>query len=237
MKNKTLVLLVVPPKPPEPGAARNPVKLDSAAGFAVLGAAAVENTGKTAVHGGDVGTSYGREITGFPPGTVAMPHITRAADGAAQQAHKDLGTAYDAAAAMPFTHDLSGQDLGGLTLLPGVYRFSAGATLNGTLTLNNQGDPDAKFLFQIGTTLTTGRDSSVILINGGPGVEVKSAVTWLVGTSATIGADSAFEGNILAREDIMINTDASIRDGSALSEYGDVTLDSNRITNDGQPPK
>ncbi len=230
MKNKTLVLLVVPPKRPEPGAARSRVKLHSAARFAVLGATAVENTGETAVHGGDVGTSHSREIIGFPPGTVSPPHTTRAADGAAQQAHADLTAAYSAAAAMPSTHDLSGHDLGGLTLLPGVYRFSSAATLNGTLTLNNQGDPKAKFVFKIGTTLTTGSDSSVISINGGRGPETKSDVTWQVGTSVNIGADSAFEGNILAHDDIMMSADASIRDGSALSEGGEVTLDSNQIT-------
>ena len=237
MKNKTIILLVVPPRAPDPEAARTFVTLDSAGGFAVLGGTAVENTGETAVHGGDVGTSHGPEIIGFPPGVVAPPHTTRAADEAAQQAHTDLTTAYNAVAAMPFTHDLSGQDLGGLTLLPGVYRFSSAATLNGTLTLKDQDDPNAQFIFQIGTTLTTGSDSSIISINGGASTWLKGAVFWQVGGSATLGTDSAFAGNILARDDITINTDATIRDGSALSQFGDIMLDSNRITKGDLPSK
>lgn len=231
MKNKTLVLLVVPPRTPDPETARRPVPLDSARNFAVLANTGVKNTGETSIRGGDVGTSLGTDIIGFPPGTVAAPHTARAADDVAKQAHADLATAYNVAVALPSTHDLSGQDLGGLTLLPGVYSFASSAELNGALTLNNQGDPNAKFVFQIGTTLTTGRDSSVVMINGGHGAETKSAVTWQVGTSATLGSDSAFEGNILAHDDIMVNTEASIRDGSALSQHGDVKLDSNRITN------
>ncbi len=183
-----------------------------------------------------MGTSHGTDITGFLPTTVAWPHTTRAGDATALQAHKDLTTAYNAAAAMPSTHDLSGQDLGGLTLLPGVYHFSLAATLNGILTLKDQDDPNAQFIFQIGTTLTTASNSSIISINGGASTWLKGAVFWQVGTSATLGTDSAFAGNILARDDITINTDATIRDGSALSQFGGVTLDSNRITKGDLPP-
>ena len=218
-------------RPPPPSS----ITLDSAGNFAVLAGTAVDNTGETAVHGGDVGTSHGPDISGFPPGTVAPPHTTRAGDAAALQAHTDLTTAYNAAAAMSSTHDLSGQDLGGLTLLPGVYHFSSAATLNGTLTLKDQDDPNAQFIFQIGTTLTTAGNSSIISINGGASTWVKGAVFWQVGNSATLGADSAFAGNILARDDITINTDATIRDGSALSQFGGVTLDSNRITKGDLP--
>ncbi len=229
-KNKTVVLLVVPPHSTAPRQSLNSITLDSANYFAVLAGTTVDNTGKTAIQGGDVGTSHGPEITGFPPGTIAAPHTKRTADAVALQAHTDLTTAYNAAEAMPLTHDLSGQDLGGLTLLPGVYRFSGGATLNGTLTLKDQDDPHAQFIFQVGTTLTTGSDSSIISINGGARSWVKGAVFWQVGGSATLGADSAFAGNILARDGIDIRQDATIRDGSALSQFGDVTLDSNRIS-------
>ncbi len=235
MKNKTLVLLVVPPAGAEPKMSGNSVDLNSASNFAVLAGTAVDNTGKTAVHGGDVGASHGPDIIGFPPGTVSPPHTTHAADAVALQAHTDLTTAYDAAVAMPLTHDLSGQDLGGLTLLPGVYHFSSAATLHGTLTLKDQDDPNAQFVFQIGTTLTTASNSSIISINGGATTWVKGGVYWQVGGSATLGAASDFAGNILAREDIMINADASIRDGSALSQVGRVTLDSNQITKGDLP--
>lgn len=235
MKNKTLVLLVVPPGGAAPKSAPLSITLGSAGDFAVLAYTAVENAGGTAVHGGDIGTSHGPEIVGFPPGVVEPPHTTRAADDAALQAHTDLNTAYDTVAAMQLTHDLSGQDLGGLTLLPGVYRFSEGATLNGTLTLKDQDDLNAQFIFQIGTTLTTADNSSIISINGGATTWVKGAVFWQVGDSATLGADSAFAGNILARSDITMNSDASIRDGRVLSQFGDVTLDTNRITTGDLP--
>ena len=234
-KNKTVVLLVVPPHSKAPGQSPRSITLDSANHFAVLAGATVDNTGKTAVRGGDVGTSHGPEITGFPPGTVAAPHTKRTADAVALQAHTDLTTAYNAAEAMPPTHDLSGQDLGGLTLLPGVYRFSAGATLNGTLTLKDQDDPDAQFIFQIGTTLTTSGGSSIISIDGTAHSWVKSNVLWQVGGSATLGADSAFAGNILARGDITFRKDAMIRHGSVLSQFGNVTLDSNRVSKSDHP--
>ncbi|MGC9260904.1 MAG: ice-binding family protein [Phycisphaerae bacterium] len=130
---------------------------------------------------------------------------------------------------------LSGQNLGGLTLLPGVYSFATSAELNGTLTLKDQDESKAQFIFQIGTTLTTGIGSSVISINGGANAWANGAVFWQVGTSATLGADSSFEGNILARSDITMHVDASISDGSALSQFGTVILDSNRITKGAGP--
>ncbi len=233
--NKTVVLLVVPPLRTQPLLPPIPFNLEMAGNFAVLAGTTVHNTGETAVKGGDVGTSHGNEIIGFPPGKVRPPHTTRVSDAATRQAHVDLTAAYMVAKSRPATHDLSGQGLGGLTLLPGVYSFSKSATLDGTLTLNNQGDPDAKFIFQIGTTLTTSSGSAVITINGGPGPEAKSSVTWQVGTSATLGADSTFEGNILALNNITMEEDSSIHDGSALSQHGKITLDTNKITKRSGP--
>ena len=124
---------------------------------------------------------------------------------------------------------LTGQDLGGLTLSPGVYFFATSAQLTGTLTLDNLGDPLAEFVFQIGTTLTTASNSSVVTINGGalPG----STVFWQVGSSATLGTNTAFEGHILALTSITLTTGATILDGSALARNGAVTLDTNTIIN------
>ena len=141
------------------------------------------------------------------------PFTTHAADAVALQAQNDLTTAYNAAAGLVHTQDLTGQDLGGLTLMPGVYFFSSSAQLTGTLTLNDQGDPNAQFVFQIGSTLTTASNSSVVTINGGsmPGC----TVFWQVGSSATLGTGTAFEGHILALTSITLNTGATILDGSA----------------------
>jgi hypothetical protein len=189
----------------------------------------VTNTGLTVINGGSVGVSPGSAITGFPPGIVVPPYTTYAANAVALQAQTDLTTAYNAAAALTPTQNLTGQNLGGLTLTPGVYFFASSAQLTGTLTLNDEGNPNAQFVFQIGSALTTASNSSVVTINGGPmpGWDV----FWQVGSSATLGTGTAFEGHILALTSITLNTGATILDGSALARNGAVTLDDNTITN------
>ena len=99
-----------------------PINLGTAARFAVLGGSTVTNTGSTVILG-DLGVWPGSAITGFPPGIVTGG-TTHANDAVAMQAQTDLTTAYIAAASLPCGTDLSGQDLGGLTLLPGVYCFA-----------------------------------------------------------------------------------------------------------------
>jgi type VI secretion system secreted protein VgrG len=203
--------------------------LGTAGNFAVLAGTTVTNTGPSVINGGDVGVSPGTAITGFPPGTITSPYTMHAGDAVAAQAQNDLTTAYNTAAGLAPTQNLTGTDLGGLTLTPGVYFFSSSAQLTGTLTLNDQGDPNAQFVFQMGSTLTTASNSKVVTINGGsmPGC----SVFWQVGSSATIGTGSAFEGHILALTSITLTTGATILDGSALARNGAVTLDSNGITN------
>jgi len=92
--------------------------LGSAQAFSVLGGSTVTNTGPTVLTG-DLGVWPGNAITGFPPGIVNG--TIRAGDAVAQQAQSDVTTAYDALAAMAPTQVLTGTDLGGLTLFPGVY--------------------------------------------------------------------------------------------------------------------
>ena len=129
------------------------------------------------------------------------------------------------AAGLAPTQNLTGQNLGGLTLTPGVYSFSSSAQLTGTLTLDAQGDPNALFVFQIGSTLTTASNSSVVFINGGQG----NNTFWQVGSSATLGTGTAFTGNILALASITLTTGANIRCGRALARNGAVTQDHNNI--------
>ena len=177
-----------------------------------------------------MGVSPGSAITGFPPGIVQAPFTFHAGDAVALQAQNDLTTAYNQAAGLAFTSNLTGQDLGGLTLTPGVYFFSSSAQLTGALTLNFQGNSDAEFVFQIGSTLTTASGSSILLSNTGNGPTPGCEVFFQVGSSATLGTTSAFQGHILALTSITLNTGATLN-GSALARNGAVTLDSNVITN------
>jgi Ice-binding-like len=133
--------------------------LGTAGSFGVLAGSTVTNTGSSVV-AGNVGVWPGAAITGFPPGISGG--TLHAGDAVAQKAQGDLTTAYNAAASMTPTKVLTGQDLGGMTLTPGVYSFSSSAQLTGTLTLNDLGNPNAVFVFQIGSTLTTATGSAVV---------------------------------------------------------------------------
>jgi serine protease AprX len=144
------------------------------------------------------------------------------ADAVALAAQNDLTTAYNAAAAAPSTSNVTVVDLGGKTLTPGVYTAAAGMALTGTVPLTLSGSADSVFIFQAGSTLITGANSSVVLSGG---VQA-SNLFWQVGSSATLGTGTAFKGNILALTSITVTTGASI-DGRALARNGAVTLDNN----------
>ena len=202
------------------------ISLGTSQSFAVLGGSTVTNTGPTVVTG-NLGVSPGSSVTGFPPGIVTGGSI-HAADATAAQAQTDLTTAYNTAAGTPCNVDLTGQNLGSVgTLTPGVYCFSSSAGLTGTLTLNMQGNPNAFFLFKIGSTLTTASASSVVLINSG-GATCAPNLFWQVGSSATLGTGSSFTGNILALTSITLTTGAGVN-GRALARNGAVTLDTNTV--------
>lgn len=194
--------------------------LGQAGAFAVLGGSAVTNTGPTMISG-EVGVSPGSAITGFPPGVVTGGSL-HFNDAQALQAQADVVSAYNALAGQAPDADLTGQDLGGLTLVAGVYSFSTSAQLTGTLTLDAQGDPNAIFVFQIGSTLTTASGAAVNIINGGSNCRI----FWQIGSSATLGTGTSFLGSILALTSITLNTNAMIS-GRLLARNGAVVLDSN----------
>ncbi|TMK39094.1 MAG: DUF3494 domain-containing protein [Actinobacteria bacterium] len=208
------------------GAAQPPVGLGTASSFAVLAGSTVTNTGPSVVNG-DLGVSPGTAVTGFPPGTVNG--TIHAADAVAAQAQTDTTTAYNDAAGRTPAVSVSG-DLGGSTLTPGVYKASSSLGLTGDVTLDAQGDPNAVFIFQVGSTLTTASSSRVLLINGANACNV----FWQIGSSATLGTNTSFKGTILALTSITLNTGATV-DGRTLARNGAVTMDTNTITRGSCP--
>ncbi|MDP1865185.1 MAG: ice-binding family protein [Bradyrhizobium sp.] len=211
--------------------------LGTTANFAVLSYAGITNTGNTIISGtaalpGDIGSATAT-ITGFStslppgPGLVTPPGVHHTiGDAPTMTALNSLGIAYANLAARTPTANLSGVDLGGLTLIPGVYNFSSSAQLTGTLNLNALGNPNAIFIFNIGSALTTASASAVTLLNGAQG----GNVFWRVGSSATLGTTTSFAGDILAQASITLNTGSRITCGAAWAQTGAVTLDTNTIT-------
>jgi uncharacterized protein with beta-barrel porin domain len=199
--------------------------LGTAEDFGVLAGSTTTNTGPSVIQG-NVGVSPGSALVGFPPGVVVPPGTIHVGDAVASQAQVDVTTAYNTLKGLPAQVILTGQDLGGMFLGPAVYAFAASAQLTGVLTLNGQGNTAAQFVFQIGSSLTTASNSAVLLINGANG----NNVYWAVGSSATLGTNSVFAGNIVALTSITLNTGAKITCGRALARNGAVTLDNNTIT-------
>jgi Ice-binding-like len=195
--------------------------LGSASSYAVLAATTVTSTGPTVVDG-DLGLSPGTAVTGFPPGTVNGTE--HPGDTAAAAAQTDLTTAYNNAAGQsPTVTGLS--SISNQTFTPGVYNASSGLLVNGTVTLDGQGDQNSVFIFQIGSALTTASATVIDLINGAQPCNV----FWQVGSSATLGTGSTFAGNILALASITVTTGDTVA-GSMLARTGAVTLDSDTIT-------
>jgi hypothetical protein len=206
-----------------------PVELGSAKSFAVLAGTRVTNvSGPGTALQGDLGVWPGTEVTGFPPGTVSG--TIHAGDAAAAAAQADLTIAYNDAAGRSTAPIAVAGNLGGQTLPPGLYKSTSSLAISsGDLTLDAQGDPDAVWIFQIASTLTTTSGRQVILAGGAKA----SNIFWQVGTSATIGTTSVFKGNILAAISITMTTGATL-DGKALAQTGAVSIDGNMVV--ANPP-
>ncbi len=225
----TITLLL----PASASAAATAVPLGNAGSFGVLAGAGITNTGPTTING-DIGTFPTTSISGTA--TMTVNGVNHGGDAVTQAAKNDLIAAYDNAAGQGPQNPIVG-NLGGQTLVAGVYSSAASIALTGTLTLNAAGNPDAVFVFQAGSSLTTASGSSVNLINGAQSCNV----FWQVGSSATLGTNSSFVGTVLALTDITVTTSAVIA-GRVLARNGAVTLDTNTISRPAcaapqQPPQ
>jgi hypothetical protein len=223
----TLLLMVMMAVPTMSMAAQPTVNLGTTSTFAVLAGETITNTGPTTINGsagGDVGLFPGTAFTG--QASVTLSGAVHINDSVASVAKDDLVTAYDdAAGRTPVT--LIPTELGGTTLIPGVYESDSGTfQITGTLTLDAQGDPDGVFIFKTTSTLITASGSDVNLIGGARFCRV----FWKVGSSATLGTNSDFVGHIFALTSIAAQTGATIQ-GQLLARNGAVTLDTNTITN------
>jgi Ice-binding-like len=210
-------------------AASSAPSLGAAANFVVLGGTSVTCTGSAVT--GNVGVSPDISVTGFPPTSTlcTLAGTIHAGDATAASATRDFLIAYDALKAMTCdpANNLTGQDLGGKSLAPGVYCFNTTAGLTGVLTL--KGPSNGIWVFQIGTGLTTGSGStgpaSVVMAGGGQACNV----FWQVGSLATIGTNTAFQGNILAGTAITFTGTGSSLVGRALAK-AEVTMTGTTIT-------
>lgn len=202
------------------------VDLGSAGNFAVLAGSGITVAGavNSTTITGDIGTFPTTSITGL--GNVVLNGVNHAGDAVTQGAKDDLVTAYiDAAGRSPTVIYGPIYDLGGQTLPPGVYNDPSSFGITGNLTLDALGNPNAVWVFQAGSTLITETGSTVTLAGGAQACHV----FWQVGSSATLGTDSEFMGNILALTSITLDNGATV-DGRVLARNGAVTLDSNTIT-------
>ena len=191
--------------------------------LAILAGSAITNTGATNITG-DIGLSPGTSIGGFPPGTLnGTQHIN---DETANQAKLDLTAAYNDIAGRTSTDmvTLSG-NIGGLTLTPGLYKSTSSLAISsGDLTFDAKGNPDAVFIIQIASSLTTTSGRKVILSGGA----LAANIFWQVGSSATFGTTSIFKGTIMAMQSITFNTGATL-DGKGLARTGAITMAGNTI--------
>jgi hypothetical protein len=218
----------------------DPVKINlgTADKFAVLAGAGISNTSSQTYIIGDVGSYPTCTVTGLKASQV-KGHLYLSCNPVTAKAQKGLTVAYNQAANATCGTDLTGKDLGGMKLKPGVYCFSSTANLTGTLTLDAEGNPDAQWVFQIGSALTTTTNSKVVMVLGRDLPQPLWSkgkrgcnVYWQIGSSATIGSSNNFVGKILALDSITLGS--GVLRGKALASTAAVSI-TGQETVDGPP--
>ncbi len=193
--------------------------LKTAEPFAVLAGSTVTNAAYPTIINGDLGVSPGVAVTGFPPGIVSGTILTN--DAAVGEAKIDLTSAFTTEGGLGATGGYPAGDLSGLTLGPGVYTVPATTSnLAGTLTLTDHGVAGSIFVFQMSSTLITSSNSMINV----SGLSPSDSLFWVVGSSATLGDNTVFDGNILALTDISFDPGATVDCGRALARNGQVTF-------------
>jgi hypothetical protein len=206
------------------------INLGTADKFGLLGGSGISNVSAHTFVIGDVGSSPTPTVKGIKPAQV-KGQLYLKANPVTAKAQKGLTSAYNEAAGAHCGTILTGVNLGGMKLIPGVYCFATDAELTGTLKLDAQGNSNAQWIFQIGTTLTAASNSKVVVNltgKGGRGCNVY----WQVGSSATVGKGSIFVGKIIALTSVTL--DGGTLSGKALARNGAVSM-SAQETVDGSP--
>lgn len=191
---------------------------------AVSASSTITNSGFTVLTGA-LSLDPGTAVTGFPPGTATSTEIGSAIAIASQA---EAGTTYGACIGLTPTTVLSGIPLAGLTLGPGIYNYATTATLAGILTLDANGDPNAQFIIQTGTSFSTGIGSKIVLTNGATACNV----FFCVGSSAILAATNTLNAVIIAHDGITVGTGTSDV-GGLFALNGAITLLTNVITKTG----
>lgn len=206
------------------GPAGAPPQLIACDSYAVLAGSGVNCTGTTTVVTGDIGCSPNGNVNGLPPGqpTQGSKHER---DVNAQQAQNGCSGAYDDLVVRPSNGTLTGVDLGGRTFSAGCYTFTTTCTINGTLTLDGQNNPNSVFVFQVGNSLTCASNAIVVLVNGAQAKHV----FWQCANSATIGNNCSFRGNVIAQQNIACNQGSQVH-GRLLARNGTVSLNDCSVT-------
>uniref|UniRef100_A0AAU7VFE0 Ice-binding family protein n=1 Tax=Adineta environmental sample TaxID=1193592 RepID=A0AAU7VFE0_9BILA len=202
--------------------AKNCPPLGSAAQFTVIAASSVSSTGFTVING-NVAMSPSIALTGFHARGV-INGVTTLGTGIALQAQKDVTSAYNYLKHAPLTARMTGVDLAGQILGPGVYKFNSAAGIDtpaGVLTLSGAGT----YIFQVGSALMTSTDSRIRLVNGAKA----GCIFWQVGSSATLGLNSVFVGNILAYASVMFSRGVTYN-GSIYARTAAVSFISDTVT-------